>query len=229
MYQQSRSRHSSVTARRKFIIRGMLRIFRSLRTVLALLGGVWLVVTFTGLVPWWAGRLAQPWGSGDGDVLIVLGGDNLNDNVLGLSSYWRSVYTVRAMRAHHFQRVIITGGNPSRARPALAELMRDVVRAHGIDTAIVEVETEATSTMENAKFTADLLRGRAGGRLVLLTSDFHVFRAYRVFRKVGLEVEPWPVPDVLKRSGARFERAGLFVVLAVETAKIGWYEWKGWI
>ena len=200
-----------------------MRIYKSLRTVLALLGGVWLVVTFTPLVPWWAGQLAQPWGSGKGDVLIVLGGDKLNDSVIGLSSYWRGVYTVRAMRAEHFQRVIITGESP------LAELMRDFLRAHDIDTSVVEVETRATSTRENAKFTAALLRGRAGGKLVLLTSDFHVFRAYRVFRKMGMDVEPWPVPDVLKRSGARFDRAGLFADLAVETAKVGWYQWKGWI
>ncbi len=181
------------------------------------------MVTYTPLVPWWAGRLAQPWGSGKGDVLIVLGGDKTNDNVIGLGSYWRAVYTVRAMRTEHFQRVIITGGGP------LAELMRDFLRFHGVDTSTVEVETQATSTMENAKFTAAMLRGRAGGKLVLLTSDFHVFRAYRVFRKMGMEVEPWPVPDVIKRSGARFDRAALFADLVVETAKIGWYRWKGWI
>ena len=197
----------------------MSRVFKWLRTLAALTGFWWLVVTFTPLVGWWARLLAQPWGSGQGDVLVVLGGDSLSDTVLGSSSYWRSVYTVRAMRDHPFRQVIISG------TPAL--LMRDFVRGHGIDTANVVVETNSKSTEENARAVAPLLR--AGDKVVLLTSDYHAWRAFRVFRKAGLQVDPWPVPDILKRNGTWHSRAGLFVELAIETSKIAWYRWKGWI
>lgn len=187
----------------------MARILRYLRTTLAVIGCLWLVIVFTPLVWWWAGRLAQPWGSGKGDVLIVLSADNSNDNIIGLSSYWRAVYTVRAMREHKYRRVIISGGAPSGV--SLAELMREFVHAHGIDTSNVWLETAANSTVDNAVFSANLLRGDPGGKIILLTSDYHVWRAVRVFRKAGLDVDPLPVPDVLKRSGAWYERPGLFV------------------
>ena len=205
----------------------MLKIFKWLQTFAALIGCFWLVVTFTPVVEWWARALARPWGSGEGDVLIVLGGDGMGDGLLGPSSYLRSVYTVRAMRAHRFQQVIISGGNSNRMNPPLAEVMRDFVRGHGIDTSNVVVETESTSTRENALRSVEMLR--VSGKVVLLTSDFHIWRAVRVFRKAGLEVDSCPIPDILKRGSAWQARAGLFVELATETAKIGWYRWKGWI
>jgi uncharacterized SAM-binding protein YcdF (DUF218 family) len=183
------------------------------------------------VVEWWAHALASPWGTGEGDVLVVLGGDSLSDGVLGRSSYWRAVYTVRAMKAHPFERVIISGGSNSKGeKPAPAELMRRFVGGHGIDTSNVEAETESSTTRENALKVASLIGGRGGGgKIVLLTSDYHAWRAFRVFRKAGVEVETWPVPDVLKRCGIWYDRAGLFVELCRETAKIGWYWWKGWI
>ena len=209
----------------------MLKVFIWLRTLAALIGCFWLVVTFTPVVEWWARALARPWGSGEGDVLIVLGGDGMGDGLLGPSSYLRAVYTVRAMRAHRFQQVIISGGNSNRMNPPLAEVMRDFVRGHGIDTSNVVLETESTSTRENALRSVELLRssGNTTGKVVLLTSDFHVWRATRVFQKAGLAVDSWPIPDILKRRGAWQARAGLVVELATETAKIGWYRWKGWI
>jgi len=97
---------------------------------------------------------------------VVLGGDSLNDNVLGVSSYWRSVYTVRLIRDHPFRQVIISGGSANNARPALSELMRDFVRSHGIDISNLTVETESKSTAENARAVATLLGNR---RRLLMT------------------------------------------------------------
>ena len=50
------------------------------------------------LVPAIANRLADRWDDPRGEVLVVLGADLLGDGTLGLSSYWRSVYGVRAYR-----------------------------------------------------------------------------------------------------------------------------------
>jgi len=203
-------------------------MFEWTRSIAAAIGVWWLIVTFTPLVQWWARQLANPWGPGTGDVLVVLGGDTFGDGILGGSSYLRAVYTIRAMRANHFQKVIFTGGSNTGEKPALAELMRDFVQGHGIDTSNVTVETESTSTEENVLKTAPLLRATSG-RVMVLTSDYHAYRANRVFLKQGLKVEMWPVPDVLKRYNAWPARAGLFIELSRETAKLAWYKWKGWI
>ncbi len=206
----------------------MWKIFIWLRNVAACVGALWLVATLTPLVSWWNQQLAQPWGTCGGDTLVVLGGDALGDAVLGSSSYWRAVYTVRAMRAHTFKKVIISGGGGQPGQPAPAELIRDFIRGHGVDVSNVTPETESVSTVENAR-AAIRLGGSPAGKTVLLTSDFHTWRAYRVFRQAGLEVDTCPVPDIGKRVGHWPSRAALAIELATETAKIGWYRWKGWL
>ena len=52
----------------------------------------------TPLVPTIANRLADRWDDPQGEVLVVLGADMLGDGTLGLGSYWRAVYGVRAYR-----------------------------------------------------------------------------------------------------------------------------------
>jgi uncharacterized SAM-binding protein YcdF (DUF218 family) len=195
-------------------------LLRLIRGFVLAIGCWWLLVTFTPVDDWWASRLAQPWDSGKGDVLVVLGGDSLGDGVLGSTSYWRAVYTVRAMRAQTFRRVVITGGSGS------AEAIREFVLGNGLDTSNVVLETESHSTRENVLRSIGLI---GPGKVVLLTSEYHVWRASRAFRKAGVEVVTSPVPDVRKRSNTWYLRAGLFVELAIETGKIGWYRWKGWI
>ncbi len=192
--------------------------------VLAGVGVLFLVICFTPLTTWWAHALARPWESPRGDVLIVLGGDRVDD-MLGYSSYWRSVYAIWAYRQGGFRRVLLSGG-PGGA--AVAAAMRDFLVSSGVPAAAIAVESESTSTHENALRTAELLRGETG-RCVLLTSDFHMYRAYRCFRRAGLEVVAVPVPDALKRSTRWYNRWTAFVDLSVETAKVVDYWWRGWL
>lgn len=191
---------------------------------LAAAGLLFLVISFTPLTAWWAQALARPWEDPRGDVLIVLGSDRVDD-MIGYSSYWRSVYAVWAYREGGFRRVVLSGG-PGGA--AVAAAMRDFLVASGVPSEAILVETESASTRENALRTAELLRGEPG-RSVLLTSDFHMYRAYRCFRRAGLDVVAVPVPDVLKRSTRWYRRWTAFVDLAVETAKVVDYWWQGWL
>jgi len=76
--------------------------------------------------------------------------------------------------------------------------------------------------------TAKLIEGLPGKR-VLLTSDYHMYRAQRVFRRLGVEVAPMPVPDVTK-SGQRWTgRFSGFQTLVLESAKIAYYKAHGWM
>ena len=65
------------------------------------------------------------------------------------------------------------------------------------------------------------------GRKVLLTSDYHMFRACRAFRKAGLEVAPRPFPDAGKRAANWLGRWPAFLDEVVETLKIGYYFVRG--
>jgi len=92
----------------------------------------------------------------------------------------------------------------------------------------IQIETQSRSTRENALYVKALLAG-VPGRKVLLTSDYHMFRAHRAFKKAGLEVVPRPYPDAGKRASGWTGRWPAFLDLVRETIKIGYYYAHGWI
>lgn len=203
-------------------------MLRAIRYSLTALGLLVVIVTVTPLVPWWARALAGPWNDPTGEVLVVLGAALEDKGILGVSSYWRSVYATLTWREGGFRRMIVTGGG-SRREGAVAPPMREFIAAMGVPAQAIEVESVSNSTRENALLTRPLLQGVPPERVVLLTSDFHMFRAHRVFRKAGLNVQPRPFPDIRKRSGCRACRWTLLVELVEETTKIGYYWARGWI
>lgn len=201
----------------------MKRLWRVVQGLLMLTGLLVAAVLLTPLVPWWARQLAGPWNDPTGDVLIVLGG-SAEEGIIGVSSYWRSVYAVQAYRRAPFARVVVSGGGPEHT----AALMRDFLVGQGIPADRIMVEDRATSTHENAVYVKQLLQGLSG-RKVLLTSDYHMYRAYRAFTKSGMMVAPRPFPDAIKRSSSRSERWPLFFDLCGEAGKSAYYFIRGWI
>ena len=137
----------------------------------------------------------------------------------------RSLYAVRAYRERGFPLVVVSGGAGS---PAVASSMRDFLQSQGVPASVLRVEERSRSTRENAQYVSELLKATPG-RKVLLTSDYHMYRALRAFHKAGLDVAPHPVPDAFKRSGTLEGRWAAFLDLAGESAKIGYYWARGWI
>ena len=100
--------------------------------------------------------------------------------------------------------------------------------ADGIPREAFVTERRSTSTRENAIETARLIQDLPGKK-VLLTSDFHMYRALRVFRKVGIDVTPMAVPDVLHSTEHWNGRFQAFETMLAESAKIVYYALRGWI
>jgi uncharacterized SAM-binding protein YcdF (DUF218 family) len=205
----------------------MRRTARWIVRSLAAIGFLFLLVTATPIDNWWIGRLAGPWNDPKGDVMVVLGSDSVRD-VIGWSSYWRSVYAVRAWREGGFREVLVSAGASGAGEVPVAQRMRDFMVSQGIPASAIHLETESHSTRENALKSKALL-DNLPGRKVLLTSDYHMFRAYRAFRKAGVAIEPRPFPDAGKQIGSWMNRWPVFLGLCAETAKIGYYFAQGWI
>jgi uncharacterized SAM-binding protein YcdF (DUF218 family) len=70
----------------------------------------------------------------------------------------------------------------------------------GIPRARVMLESRSRNTAENAAYTKDLIKPKAGERWVLITSAQHMPRAIGSFRKIAFPIEAYPV-------GWRTERA----------------------
>ena len=204
------------------------RIGFALRT-LWLFFTIWfLIIHFTPVEGKYAGWLSGNWTQSDGEVLIVLSNDTEPGNIIGLGSYWRAVYALLAWRDGHFHDVVVSGGWQNGVDKPAAEVIADFLVAGGIPRERIFTETRSASTRENALFTTRMIAAWPG-RKVLLTSDYHMFRARRAFEIAGLHVIPRPFPDVIKESGVFMMREYCFGVLAGETAKIAYYWQKGWI
>jgi len=195
--------------------------FQWLLRLLAVVGFLTLIVIFTPLVPWIARTLAGSWNDTQGDTLIVPGGSEMADNFPGPNTVLRSMYAVRAYRSGHFRRIVLLGKSVGRD-------MQLLLLSEGVPAAVIETENASTSTRENAIQCSRLLNNTPGNN-VLLTSDFHMFRAVRVFRKAGVRVSPRPIPDILKRSVAFRGRTDCFLDELTEFAKIGYYFVRGWM
>jgi uncharacterized SAM-binding protein YcdF (DUF218 family) len=184
-----------------------------------------VLVTLTPVVGWWARVLAGTWNDPAGDVLIVPGGSLLDDGTMGQSSYWRGVYAALVIRNGHYSAVVLSGGGEG---GSAASAMRSFLECSGVPAGIIRVETASRNTRENALNTKPVADHLAGVK-VLLTSDYHMFRASRAFQKAGIDVSPHPIPDVLKRVGSPAARWGAFLDLTAETTAILYYYWRGWI
>jgi uncharacterized SAM-binding protein YcdF (DUF218 family) len=187
-----------------------------------------VVITCTPLVSWWGDKLARPWTTAQGDVLVVLGSEGpTGEDIIGPDTYWRTNYAVRAFRKGHFRKVILSGGSLG-DRHAVSVSMQTFMESQGVPAEVIALETNSVSTRTNALETAKLLRGDEGA-IMLLTSDYHMFRAQRTFRKAGISVIPHPVPDVIMRYLSWKDRWPAFIDLAEETVKIAYYYAHGWI
>lgn len=200
---------------------GFLRAaLRLLRGTLIAVGLVTLIVMLTPIDQLWAHAYSGPINQPRGDILILLSAANDDHGILSYSSYWRARYALLAWQGGGIKTVVISGGGG----PGI----RDFLIKGGVPPDAILAEWQSKTTRENAINTIRLVQGMPGNK-VLLTSDFHMFRAVRVFRKLGLEVEPDPIPDVMKRGQDWYARFSGFEVMVTETAKIVDYRIHGWI
>lgn len=217
------------------LFRSLVRLAHAVPVVVTALVGL---VHFTPLIPWIT-RYVTVWDSEPRrGILIVLGAEQQADGTIGLMSYWRCVYAANLFKKGAFTAILVSGGasnyleraaHPEQPPPPpLAQVMSEFLQAAGVPKQSIIVEAASSSTRRNALESAPIL-ARLTGPFTLVTSDFHSFRALHCFRRAGVNVQSWPVPDVLKRFNTWGYRIQCGVMLAEEATKTAYYWWKGWI
>lgn len=187
------------------------------------------VLYFSPLVPLATEWLTGTWEAPKGDVLIVLGADQLGDGSLGVVSYWRALYAVRAWRAGGIQTIVVSGGRLGEpGQMSIAQAMADFMVGLGLPRDTIFREEKSTSTRENAIMTAKMIDGWPGTR-VLLTSDIHMRRARAAFARAGVETIPAPIPDVGKRWNSLLQRWDCIWDVGFSLTKFGYYRLRGWV
>ena len=85
-------------------------------------------------------------------------------------------------------KLIPAGGRGADELISEAEAMRRYLTAHGIPEGDVILEDASKTTYENLKFSKRILDGIEGRKYTaLVTSNYHVYRALRYCRRIGLE------------------------------------------
>jgi len=194
---------------------------RALNRLLAAIGLITVLVISTPIVSWWVQAYSGPIKQPKGDVLILLSAAaDEQYGGISYSSYWRARQALFAWQTGGFRKIVICGsGGPG---------IFNFLIADGVPREVFVTERGSASTRENAIETARLIQ-TLPGKKVLLTSDFHMYRALRVFRKLGIEAAPMAVPDVLHSTEHWYERFSAFETMATETVKIVYYAVRGWI
>lgn len=105
-------------------------------------------------------------------------------------------------------RVIVTGGQGPGEDVTEASAMKEYLVQKGIAPQRIYEEGRSTSTLENLQNAREILNSEfdENPRLVLVSSDYHLYRAQLVARKLGMEVEtlgsssiPWLLPNFYLR------------------------------
>ena len=135
------------------------------------------------------------------DVVILLGGidDDRVAATWGERAYnnnnERLLETFDLLREGKATHAIVSGGAPApdRLEKVEARVLVDQLAAWGIAKDRLVVEDQARNTHENATLSAAIVRARGWKTVLVVTSAFHMARAYGCFRAEGLAVDTLPV------------------------------------
>ncbi|WP_332700179.1 YdcF family protein [Devosia sp.] len=167
------------------------------------------------------------------DAIIVLGGSTLAriSTARGVAELNdagdRLTDAVVLARRYPEARIVFSGGvglmEPG-GEPEAATAER-LLLAMGIAPARLVLEDRSRNTDENADLTAAML-GNDTGTALLVTSAFHMPRSVGLFRRVGLDVVPWPT-DYRSSGQEGFGLDFANPVHSLNTASIAMKEWIG--
>ncbi len=126
----------------------------------------------------------------EGDVIIVLGGGSYNTGVLKEDSLKR-LLTGFVLHKQTGKPIILSGGSGINRLPD-AEIMKATLISFGVDLKSILLDSESTTTQENARYVRHIMEKRKYQTAILVTSAYHMRRAVKAFQKENVKVLPYP-------------------------------------
>ena len=161
---------------------------RAVRIAVSILLSLVLVACVVTLVPILRGPAEV---NGNSDYVIVLGA-----GVRGIEP--SEILTDRIQMAARYLKenpeaiCIATGGKGSDENISEAQCIYNYLTALGIDGSRIWMEDQATSTIENFRYSIALIEEKTGAvpdSVAVLSNEFHLFRASRMAEDCGLEAD----------------------------------------
>ncbi len=129
------------------------------------------------------------------DVIVVLGCAVRGDRI-SLTLKYRLDTANDSMQRFPDAYVIVTGGQGPGEDLSEAQAMYDYLVSCGADASRIIMEDQAKSTYENFLYSKEIIAQHGGTDIAFVTTGFHVFRAERVARSLGLEASGIAAPDI---------------------------------
>ncbi len=195
-------------------VRRITRLWRPLRLAFALatlilIGGALTLAII--IVRYGTSDRARP-----ADVIVVLGGGEAG-------TVRRALHGAALYRRGYAPYVLCTGGVTIPGGGSEADRCAEVMAAQGVPTEAVLREDSSRSTVQNARATAALMAAHGWRDAVLVSDDFHLWRARRLFEWQGVRVYPSPAQ---RTTGPLSADEELYAVLR-ELAAWGWQALPG--
>lgn len=117
-------------------------------------------------------------------------------------------------------RIVVSGGRGLNERITEAEVMRRCLEQEGIEPGRIFMEERATSTLENLKYSKEIMAkagARETDRITIVSSDFHLMRIRLLAKRLAMNVQtisaptPWYLlPNTCLREYFAFIKSLLF-------------------
>ena len=133
-------------------------------------------------------RSAHGTGSQHADYLIVLG-CQVNGTEPSRMLRQRLDAAAAYLSTNADTHCIVTGGKGDGENLSEAQCMYNYLVSAGIDPSRITMEDQATSTMENLRFSLALMDS---GSVAIVSNEFHLYRAGQMAAMLGLEAELIP-------------------------------------
>lgn len=152
--------------------------------------------------------------SGVIDAIVVLGHrPPLAEGQLEYETRVRVERGIALFREGRATRLLFSGG-PSTPQAIEADVMASYAASHGVPEQALRRERASRDTIENARLSVELLNRELAliaattrrPRILLVTSDYHLERASRLFRCAGADVEGVSVPLAISSRERRKKR-----------------------
>lgn len=161
-------------------------IFGFIALLIALLGIAFAFYTVAGVVVQWPHRHRRY------DAVVVLGAALMEDGTVTPLLANRVKRGIELWRQHPEAKLIMSGGQGSDELLPESHAMRAFALAQGVPEDAILVEDRSATTRENMAF-SEALREREGlvseGRLLVVSDDYHVFRALLIARTLGIAAD----------------------------------------
>ncbi|HZT43746.1 MAG TPA: YdcF family protein [Chthonomonadaceae bacterium] len=124
-------------------------------------------------------------------AIVVLGAKVQRSGQPGASLRARTLRAVALYRRGLAPKIICTGGIGS-FPPAESQASATLAEAQGVPVEDLLLESKSRSTMENARYAADICRAHGWTRVIVVSDPYHLFRARRDFERFGVIAYPSP-------------------------------------